>query len=66
MIEKPFLSPEFSVEDIRKFRTYTAEVMKDMKPSEIADYIEEGAKGIRQEIAYLKAKRLSKLEEPNS
>ena len=69
MIEKPVLSPEFSVEDIRKLRTYMAEVMKDMTTQEIIDYIEEGAKGIRQEIAegraeYLKQKnRISTSED---
>ena len=60
MIEKPILSPEFSVEDIRKLRTYTAEVMKNMTTEEIIAYIEEGAKGIRQEIAEGKIKNAIK------
>ena len=58
MIEKPILSPEFSVEDIRKMRTYTAEVMKNMTTDEIIAYIEEGARGIRQEIADARAEYL--------
>ena len=51
MIEKPILSPEFSVEDIRKLRTYMAAEMENMTREERLAYIEEGAKGIRQEIA---------------
>jgi len=39
MIEKPILSPDFSVEDIRKLRTYTAEVTKNMTREERRTYM---------------------------
>jgi len=39
MIEKPILSPDFSVEDIRKLRTYTAEVTKNMIREERRAYM---------------------------
>jgi len=50
MIEKPILSPDFSVEDIRKLRTYTAEIMKNMTFEERQAYTEKGAEETRKEI----------------
>jgi predicted alpha/beta superfamily hydrolase len=63
MIEKPVLSPSFSVEDIRKLRTYEAEVQKNMTREEIFAYIKEGADRGRAEIARIRAENARKTEE---
>ena len=39
IIPEPNLSPHFSVEDIRKLRTYTAELMENMTKEERRMYI---------------------------
>ena len=56
MIERPNLSPDFSVEDIRKLRTYTAEIMKNMTREERRAYNKEGVDKVLAEIERIRAK----------
>lgn len=37
-MEKPILSPDFTIEDIHKLREYNYYVTKDMTPQERIDY----------------------------
>ena len=38
IMEKPVLSPDFTIEDIHKLREYNYYQTKDMKPQERLDY----------------------------
>ena len=60
MIPKPNLSPHFSVEDIRKLRTYTAELMENMTKEERRMYIKNGAEKAYLEIERIKAENVKK------
>jgi len=57
MIEKPVLSNDFSVEDIRKLRTYTAEIMKNMTRDERIAYPEERSTKLLAEIEKVRAQK---------
>ena len=49
-IPKPELSPNFTVEDIRKVRTYNYEVLKDATPEERRNYYRERAAKVQREL----------------
>ena len=53
-LPEPELSPNFTVEDIRKVRTYNYEVLKDATPEERRNYYKEGAEKFRRDMAELK------------
>jgi hypothetical protein len=55
MLQAPVLSPDFSLEDIKKLRAYDAEMMKNMTKEERRAYIEEDAAKMRKILAEMKA-----------
>jgi hypothetical protein len=57
MTTKPILSPDFTMEDIRRLRTYEAEVMSKMTSKERIAYIEAGANKAIKLMADRKADR---------
>ncbi len=56
MMNKPEISPDFTLDDIRKLRQYNDERRKKMTPSELSDDIREGAKEGYRIIEELKSK----------
>lgn len=50
MIEKPILSPNFTIEDIHKLREYNYEMTKDMSPEERRNYYNERGWAFQREI----------------
>lgn len=50
IMEKPILSPYFTIEDIHKLREYNYERTKDMAPSERRDYYNERGRAFLKEI----------------
>ncbi len=59
MMEKPILSPNFTIEDIHKLREYNYYLTKDMTPSERRNYYNERGRAFLKEI---EAGRLQKAE----
>ena len=57
-MEKPNLSPNFTIEDIHKLREYNYERTKDMTPSERRNYYNERGRAFLKEI---EAGRLQKV-----
>ncbi|WP_277935207.1 hypothetical protein [Parablautia muri] len=57
-MEKPILSPNFTIEDIHKLREYNYERTKDMTPSERRNYYNERGRAFLKEI---EAGRLQKV-----
>lgn len=53
-MDKPVLSPNFTVEDIRKLRNYNHERRMKMTPAELSRDIQEGAKEGYRILAELK------------
>ena len=49
-MEKPILSPNFTIEDIHKLREYNYYVTKDMTPQERMDYYNEKGRAFQREI----------------
>lgn len=58
IMEKPILSPNFTIEDIRKLREYNYYRTKDMTPSERRNYYNERGRAFLKEI---EAGRLQKV-----
>ena len=56
-MEKPNISPDFTVEDIHKIREYHYELTKDMSFEERAAFYREGAKEFQN---YLAERKLQK------
>jgi hypothetical protein len=64
MIQKPEMSEYFTVEDIRKLRTYEAEMMKDMTRDEVIAYYKEAGERVKKAMAERRAEReREKIEE---
>ncbi len=49
-MEKPILSPDFTIEDIHKLREYNYYLTKDMTPSERRNYYNERGRAFLKEI----------------
>ncbi|MCM1048689.1 MAG: hypothetical protein NC433_09700 [Clostridiales bacterium] len=49
-MEKPILSPNFTIEDIHKLREYNYEMTKDMPPQERRNYYNERGRAFLKEI----------------
>ena len=49
-MEKPILSPDFTIEDIHKLREYNYYRTKDMTPSERRNYYNERGRAFLKEI----------------
>ena len=50
-MEKPVLSPNFTIEDIHKLREYHYYLTKDMTPQQRIDFYNEGAAEFEREMA---------------
>lgn len=50
IMEKPILSPDFTIEDIHKLREYNYYLTKDMTPQERRDYYNERGRAFLKEI----------------
>ncbi|MDR1492562.1 MAG: hypothetical protein LBT05_07560 [Planctomycetaceae bacterium] len=59
-MQKPIVSPGFTVEDIRKIREYNYEMTKNMSMEEKRKYYQSGAKEARETIEKIKKERLAK------
>ena len=51
MVEKPIISPNFTVEDIHKIREYNYELTKDMTFEEQVAFYREGSRQFKEYIA---------------
>ena len=49
-MEKPVLSPDFTIEDIHKLRAYNFYLTKDMSPQERRNYYNERGRAFLKEI----------------
>ncbi len=49
-MEKPILSPNFTIEDIHKLREYNYYLTKDMTPAERRNYYNERGRAFLKEI----------------
>jgi len=56
-MEKPNISPNFTVEDIHKIREYHYELTKDMPFEERVAFYREGAKEFKKYLAERKLKK---------
>ena len=50
IMEKPVLSPDFTIDDIHKLREYNYYVTKDMTPQERMDYYNKKGRAFQREI----------------
>lgn len=50
IMEKPILSPDFTVDDIHKLREYNYYLTKDMEPQERRDYYNERGMEVHRQI----------------
>lgn len=50
MIDKPAISPDFTIEDIHKIREYHYELTKDMTTQERIDFYNEGGRAFLREM----------------
>jgi hypothetical protein len=57
-MEKPNISPDFTIEDIHKIREFNYEATKEMSFEERKAYYAEGADKVRAEINKLKEEKL--------
>lgn len=54
-MEKPILSPDFTIEDIHKLREYNYEMTKDMTDSERMDYYNKRGREVQIKLEKVKA-----------
>lgn len=50
IMEKPIISPDFTIEDIHKIRKYHYELTKDMTTQERINFYNEGGRAFQREI----------------
>jgi len=56
-MEKPKISPNFTIEDIHKIREYNYEITKHMTTEEMCDHINNKAKKVIKEMNEYNAKK---------
>lgn len=54
-MEKPVLSPNFTIEDIHKLREYNYEMTKDMTDKERMDYYNSRGREVQRKLERMKA-----------
>ena len=54
-MEKPILSPNFTIEDIHKLREYNYEITKDMTDKERMDYYNKKGREVQRKLERMKA-----------
>lgn len=54
-MEKPILSPDFTIEDIHKLREYNYELTKNMTDKERMDYYNNRGREVQRKLEQLKA-----------
>ncbi len=54
-MEKPALSPNFTIEDIHKLREYNYEMTKDMTDKERMDYYNSRGREVQKKLERMKA-----------
>jgi len=57
-MEKPVLSPNFTIEDIHKLREYNYYVTKDMTPQERMNYYNSKGRAFQREIEESKLQKV--------
>ena len=58
IMEKPILSPNFTIEDIHKIREYHYELTKDMTSQERINFYNEGGRAFLKEIQERKLQKV--------
>jgi hypothetical protein len=58
IMEKPVLSPDFTIDDIHKLREYNYYLTKDMTPQERMDYYNKKGRAFQQEIEESKLQKV--------
>ena len=58
-MEKPVLSPNFTIEDIHKLREYNYEITKDMTDKERMDYYNNRGREVQRKLERMKAANVS-------
>ena len=58
-MEKPILSPNFTIEDIHKLREYNYEMTKDMTDKERMDYYNSRGREVHRKLERMKAANVS-------
>ncbi len=56
-MEKFIISPDFTIDDIRKIREYNYNIIKDMTPQEKRDYYNKYGMVVYKQISYKKILR---------
>lgn len=54
-MEKPVLSPNFTIEDIHKLREYNYEITKNMTDQERMDYYNKRGREVQRKLEKMKA-----------
>lgn len=54
MIEMPYISPKFTIDDIHRIREYNSEVTKNMTVEEKCEYFNSRGKEVQRKIEELK------------
>lgn len=57
-MEKPVLSPNFTIEDIHKLREYNYEMTKDMTDKERMDYYNKRGREVQRKLDQMKAAKI--------
>lgn len=57
-MEKPILSPDFTIEDIHKLREYNYYITKDMSPQEKMDYYNNRGMEVHRKIQERKMQKV--------
>ena len=57
-MEKPVLSPDFTIDDIHKLREYNYYLTKDMTPQQRMDYYNKKGRAFQQEIEESKLQKV--------
>lgn len=58
-MEKPILSPDFTIDDIHKLREYNYYLTKDMNPQERQNYYNERGMEVHRQIQERKLQKMS-------
>lgn len=56
MVEMPYISPKFTIDDIHRIREYNYEVTKDMTVEEQCKYYNDAGRAFLKELEELKQK----------